>query len=408
VNELFDLLERRCHPSKEQSQSNDQGEDEMKKSYVLLSIVISIVFVLSACAPKVVATPTATLPPVVATDAPVAEGPCLIIGATYGGSVNDSGYNQVMYEAVQAIKTNIPCVEILTAENVYDEAGATAQMQSMIDQGAGMIIATGSQHQYPALALSEANPDVIFEHAGGWEVRANFGNFFGTPPDGWYLMGVAAGKMTTSNKIGFVANAPFGWALTFINAFELGVQSVNPEAVTYVTFTQGWGDSAKEADATNALINQGADVIAMFVDSPVTVIGTAESRGVYSIGFQNSAAQNFAPEYWISGTYYTLGDTLTFLAGEVIDGTWGDVPFLRCGIADGCMAIAPFGPKVPQDVQDLVAQKLAEIQAGTLVVFQGPIVDQDGTVRVAEGTVLSDQDMANVDWLVKGVVGTPK
>lgn len=384
------------------------------KMFTVFSIVVCTLFLLSACGPAVIPSPTinppTAVPPTVVppTAVPTETPPCLIIGATYGGSVTDAGYNQVMHEAVMAIKTNIACVSIIEAENVYDEAGATAQMQSMIDQGAGMIIATGSQHQYPALALSEANPDVIFEHAGGWEVRENFGNFFGTPPDGWYLMGVAAGKMTTSNKIGFVANAPFGWALTFINAFQLGVQSVNPDAQTYVTFTQGWGDSAREADATNALINQGADVITMFVDSPVTVIGTAESRQVYSIGFQNLAAQDFAPEYWISGTYYTLGNTLTFLAGEVIDGTWGDVPFLRCGIADGCMAIAPFGPRVPQEVQDLVAEKQAEIDAGTLVVFAGPIVDQDGTVRVAEDAVLSDQDMANVDWLVQGVVGNPK
>jgi len=387
------------------------------KSLAILSIVICALTLLSACAPQSVTTPVATTAPIVPTDTtapvvptevPTEAAPCLIIGATYGGSITDAGYNQAMHEAVAAVKTNIPCVKIIEAENVYDDAGATSTMQNMIDQGAKMIIATGFNHQYPALALSEKNPGVIFEHAGGWEVRANFGNFFGTPPEGWYLMGVAAGKMTTSNKIGFVANAPFGWGLTFINSFELGVQSVNPNAKTYVTWTQAWGDSAKEAEATNALINQGADVITMAVDSPVTVIGTAESRGVYSIGYQNLAAQQFAPQYWISGTGFTLGGTLTFLAGEVKDGKWGDVPFLRCGIKEGCMAIAPFGPKVPQAVQDLVKQKQAEIEAGTLVVFKGPVVDQNGTVRVAEGATLSDQDMGNVDWFVQGVVGSPK
>jgi basic membrane protein A len=377
------------------------------KLFAFLSVLVCLLFLLTACGPAATEAPTEVVTEA-PTDAPTEAAPCLIIGATYGGSINDAGYNQAMHEAVMAIKTNIPCVEIIEAEGVYDEAGATSTMENMITQGAKMIIATGNNHQYPALALSETHPDVIFEHAGGWEVRSNFGNFFGAPPDGWYLMGVAAGKMTTSNKIGFVANAPFGWALTFINAFELGMQSVNPDAQTYVTFTQAWGDSAREAEATNALINQGCDVITMFVDSPVTVIGTAESRGVYSIGFQNIAAKEFAPENWISGTYYTLGGTLTWLAGEVKDGTWGDAPFVRCGISDGCMGIAPFGPKVPQDVQDLVAQKLAEIEAGTLVVFSGPIVDQDGTVRVAEGSTLADEDMANVDWFVKGVVGSPK
>ena len=245
---------------------------------------------LSACGPAAPATtvavpPTAVPPTAVPPTAvpptevvPTEIATCLIIGATFGGSITDAGYNQAMHEAVMDIKTNIPCVKIIEADNVYDEAGATNTMQSMIDQGAKMIIATASNHQDPAFALSETHPDVIFEDAGGWKTSANFGIFFGSPPDGWYLMGIAAGKMTTSNKIGFVANAPFGWALTFINAFELGVQSVNPDAQTYVTFTQAWGDSAKEAEATNALINQGADVITMFVDSPVTVIGTAENR----------------------------------------------------------------------------------------------------------------------------------
>jgi basic membrane protein A and related proteins len=391
----------------------------MKKSVMVISMVICTVMLLTACAPKPEATALATsaaevatapapTAPAAPTESPVASGPCLIIGATYGGYVNDSGYNQAMHEAVMDIKKSIPCVSVIEAENVYDEAGAISTMQNMISQGAKMIIATGFSHQVPALALSQTHPDVIFEHAGGWSVRDNFGTFFGNPPDGWYLMGIAAGKMTTSNKIGFVANAPFGWALTFINAFELGVQSVNPDAETYVTFTQTWGDSAKEAEATNALINQGADVISMFVDSPVTIIGTAESRGVYSIGFQNLAAQQFAPEFWISGTYYTLGPTLTRLTQEVINHTWGDEKSVTCGISAGCMGIAPFGPKVPQEVKDLVMAKLAEIDAGTLVVFKGPIVDQNGNVVVAEGDVLTPDKMSGVDWFVKGVVGSPK
>jgi basic membrane lipoprotein Med (substrate-binding protein (PBP1-ABC) superfamily) len=321
--------------------------------------------------------------------------------------VNDAGYNQAFHEAVMTAKENIDCVEIIEAENVPDEAGATTTMENMISQGAKMIIATAFNHQYPALELSKKYPDVIFEHAGGWEMGPNFANFFGNPPDGWYLMGVAAGKMTTSNKLGFVAAFPLGWTLTFANAFELGAQSVNPDVQTYVTYTFAWGDAAKDADATNSLINQGVDVITMHVDSPATILSTAESRGVYTIGFQSLAAQQFAPEYWISGTGFTLGSKLTWLVSTVLDGTWEPI-FLRCGIADGCMAIAPFGPKVPQEVKDLVAEKQAEIDAGTLVVFTGPVVDQDGTVRVPEGEVLSVDAMSSTDWFVKGIVGSPK
>ncbi len=384
---------------------------------LLAAITLCIILLLSACGPAATPAPVKTEAPVVEptaepteapTQAPVAEeGPCLVIGALYGGPITDAGYNQAMHEAVMAIQTNIECVKIIEAENVPDEAGATTTMENMIQQGAEMIIATAFNHQYPALELSKKYPDVIFEHAGGWEMGPNFANFFGTPPDGWYMMGVAAGKMTKSNKLGFVAAFPLGWTSTFINAFELGAKSVNPDAQTIVAYTFNWGDRAKEADTTNSLINQGVDVITMHVDSPSTVISTAESRGVYSIGYQNLAAQQFAPEYWISGTGFTLGDKLSWLASTVIDDSWEPI-FLRCGIADGCMAIAPFGPKVPQEVQDLVAQTQADIESGKIVVFQGPIKDQDGNIKVAEGEVLGDDAMSSVDWFVEGVIGSPR
>ncbi len=389
-----------------------------KLLYSLSALVVSFALLLSACGQTTTEAPVvATEPPVVATEPPVAaaatevpavaEGPCLIIGALYGGPITDAGYNQAMHEAVMDIKTNIDCVKIIEAENVPDEAGATTTMENMIQQDAGMIIATAFNHQYPALELSKKYPDVIFEHAGGWEMGPNFANFFGTPPDGWYMMGVAAGKMTKSNKLGFVAAFPLGWTSTFINAFELGAKSVNPDVQTNVAYTFAWGDRAKEADTTNSLINQGVDVITMHVDSPSTVISTAESRGVYSIGYQNLAAQQFAPEYWISGTGFTLGDKLTWLASTVLDETWTPI-FLRCGIADGCMAIAPFGPKVPQEVQNLVMQTKTNIESGKIVVFKGPIKDQDGNVKVADGEVLGDDAMGSVDWFVEGVIGSPK
>ena len=381
----------------------------------LVGLLLVTVLLVTACGQA--ATPTAapveptSPPPAEPTAAPSAEptaaGPCLIIGALYGGPVTDAGYNQAMHDSVMAIQENIDCVQIIEAENVPEEAGATTTIENMIQQGAGMIIATAFNHQYPALELSKKYPDVIFEHAGGWEMGPNFANFFGNPPDTWYMMGAAAGKITQSNKLGFVAAFPLGWTLTFINAFELGAQSVNPEAQTFVAYTFGWGDAAKEADATNSLINQGVDLITMHVDSPATVISTAESRGVYSIGFQSLAAQQFAPEYWVTGIGFTLGDKLTWLASTVLDGSWQPI-FLRCGLADGCMAMAPFGPKVPQEVKDAVEKAKADIAAGTKVVFAGPIVDQDGNVKVAEGEVLSADVMGSVDWFVEGVVGSPK
>jgi basic membrane protein A len=375
----------------------------MKKLYRILAIVMSVMFVLSACAPTA-ASPTAVPPtPVPPTDVPV----CLVIGATYGGPITDAGYNQAMHEAVLAIKQNIPCVKLIEAENVYDEAGAKTTMENMISEGAKLIFATAYAHQNPAFELSQKYPDVIFEHVGGYMMGANFANIFGKPPDVWYMMGVAGGMMTKTNKMGFVAAFPLGWTNTFVNAFTLGAQSVNPDVQVIVAYTFAWGDSAKEAETTNSLINQEVDVITMHVDSPQTVVSTAESRGVYTIGYQNLAAQQFAPKYWITGSGFTLGGKFTWIASTVIDKTWTPI-FLRCSLADGCMAIAPFGPEVPQDVIDKFNQVKADLESGKIVTFAGPIKDQAGEIKIKAGEVLTDDQMSGVDWFVQGVSGSPK
>jgi basic membrane lipoprotein Med (substrate-binding protein (PBP1-ABC) superfamily) len=238
-------------------------------------------------------------------------------------------------------------------------------------------------------------------------MSGNFANFFGKPPETFYIMGAAAGLVTKSNKLGFIAGFPIGWTVTFINAFTLGAQSTNPDAQTIVTWNFSWSDSAKEAAATDALINQGVDVITMHVDSPTTIIQTAEARGVYSIGYQSLAAQQFAPKYWLSGVGFTFGDTMTKQAQAVIDGTWKP-EFLRCGVAEGCMQIAPFGPNVPQAAKDKVTELLDTLKAGNLAVFEGPIVDQEGKKRVPAGGTLTDEELGTVDWFVKGVIGSPK
>jgi len=386
-----------------------------KKIFCVLTVLLIAALTLTACAKAAPAEAPEEEAPAAPAEAPEEEkpttptesGPCLIIGATYGGPINDSGYNQAMHESVIAIKENIGCVEIVEAENVYDEAGATTTIEQMIQQGAGMIIATAFSHQDPAFELATKYPDVIFEHAGGWLMGANFANFFGKPPDVWFAKGVAAGLMTKNNRLGFVAAFPLGWTLTFANAFNLGAKSVNPDVVTEVKFTYAWGDSTKEAEVTNALVNAGADVITMHVDSPATVISTAESRGVYSIGFQSLAAQQFAPKYWIIGDGYTLGGKLTWLTSTVLDGTWEPI-FLRCGLKDGCMALSDFGPEVPQEVKDKVTQTIADLDAGTIFAFAGPIKDQEGNIVVNEGEVLLDDHMSNVDWFVEGMIGSPK
>ncbi|HTV37957.1 MAG TPA: BMP family ABC transporter substrate-binding protein [Xanthobacteraceae bacterium] len=333
------------------------------------------------------------------------QKPPLVVGAIFVGSVNDYGYNRSMKDGLDEMAHAIPGLKLLEAENVPETAESERIMEGMIQQGAKLIFATSFGHQQFAFNLAKTHPDVYFEHAGGWMMSHNFGNFFGATQSAWYPMGVAAGKMTKSNTLGFVVGVPIGYAIGNVNAFEMGARSVNPKAVTRVVVTGGWSDKAKEAAATNALIDQGADVVTMHVDSPATIIQTAESRGVYSIGFQSITAAQLAPKGWITGLGFTWGPFMTGIAKSVIAGTFKPA-FVREGLGQ-MMAIAPFGAAVPPDVRTLVMASADQVEKG-FNPFTGPVTDNTGAVRIPAGQSWGGDKMGNFDWYVDGVIGKAK
>ncbi len=323
------------------------------------------------------------------------DKPTLIVGAIYVGSVNDYGYNRAMKDGLEEMKKNIPGLKLIEAENVPETGDAERVMEGMIQQGAKLIFATSFGHQQSAFNLAKTHPDVFFEHAGGWMQSPNFGNFFGATQTAWYAMGVAAGKMTKTNTLGFVVGVPIGFAVGNVNAFQLGALSVNTKAQTRVVVTGGWADKAKEAAAANALIDQGADVVTMHVDSPATIIQVAESRGVMSIGFQSIEARALAPKGWITGLGFTWGGFMTETAKSVMDGSFKG-SMARRGLGS-MLAVAPFGASVPDSVKVLVNAAAAKISGGGFNPFTGPIKDNTGQIRIADGETWGNDKMGKFD-----------
>jgi len=166
-----------------------------------------------------------------------------------------------------------------------------------------------------------------------------------------------------------------------------------------VVVTGGWSDKAKEAGAANALIDQGADVVTMHVDSPATIIQVAEGRSAYSIGFQSIEAQQLAPKFWITGLGFTWGPFMTETAKSVIAGTFKPA-MVREGLGQGMMAVAPFGPAVPPDVRTLVTASADKVGQG-FNPFTGPVTDNTGVVRIPAGESWGGDKMGNFDWYVR-------
>src|SRR5947209_7900839 len=248
--------------------------------------------------------------------------PQLIVGALHVGSIHDLGYNQAMHEGLVEMQKNIPGLKVLEEENVPESADAERVIENMIAQGAKLIFPLSFGYLEPALNVAKRHPDVFFEHPAGNKLAANLGTFWSDTTSFEYLMGVVAGKSTKTNKLGWVIGYPIPNILTSINAFQLGARSVNPNATSQVVVDDAWVDPAKEAEAVNALADNGVDVVTMIVDSPSTIVQTAAKRNIMSIGFHCLCVQNVASNGWLTGIGFTWGPLFTEFAREVISGTW--------------------------------------------------------------------------------------
>lgn len=366
--------------------------------------------VLAACGSNT--TETESAPDDSAAESPGVGGTA--VGFIFVGPKDDFGYNQAAYEGSQAVAEAHPDLEVLTAENVPETDEAARVMESMIDKGAKILFATSYGHLDAALKVAADHPDVVVVQQGNLiqgDVPANSGTFFGTVFEPVYLAGIAAGKATKTNKLGYVYAFPIPQTIANIDAFELGAQSVNPDAETYVVNTSSWCDPAKQADAAKSLFDQGVDVITQHQDCTSTITKAAEAAGKYVVGYHADASE-LAPNGWLTGSEWAWGDLYTDIVEVAMSGEFTGSKYnanFRVGYHDGDNPFvqSAFGPSVTDETKALIAAAKDRIAAADGSPFAGPVFGQDGTVLFPEGTVPDYVEIeSKVVVFVKGVVGS--
>ena len=375
----------------------------LSKSTVRAAAAAVAVLTLAACASATSSTEKSDGPPGADTRA---------VGFIMVGPKDDFGYNQAVYEGSEAVKAAYPDLEILTAENVPEDDTAATTMQQMIDKGAKLIFATSYGHLDAALKVAEENPDVVVIQQGNTittDIPENSGTYFGTVYEPMYLAGIAAGSSTKTNKLGYVYAFPIPQTIANINAFERGAQSVNPKAETITVSTSSWCDPGKQQSAAESLLSQHVDVMTQHQDCTATVIQAAEKAGAMTVGYHADASE-IAPKGWLTGAVWDWAPLYTDIVKTVLDGDFVGSQYndnFRVGYKTGTnpFVLAPFGPEVSADTQEAIttAQEFLATDQGSP--FAGPVRDQDGTVRIAEGVVPTYAENDAMDFFVEGVIG---
>ena len=319
----------------------------------------------------------------------------------YVGPVGDAGWT---YRHDQGRK----CLEeqgIKTAyvESVPETPDVANVERDFLAQGFDLVFATAFGYQPFTQQVARQNPKKRFFGITPTVAPAdNILNYYGKLWDGRYLTGLVAGAMTRSNVVGFVAAQPIPTVIAGINAFTLGVRSVNPDAKVQVIWTLSWFDPPAEKQASVALVEAGADVVAQHQDTPSSVQGAA-GKGAWAIGSESNM-RSFAPDRYLTSTIWNWCPFYTKAIEMVRKGTFKAGEFYG-GLDDGTVSIAPLHGAVPSKVKKLVAERNTALVKGTFDYWKGPLRDNRGKEVVAAGRTLTIKDINGMNWLVEGVEG---
>ncbi len=321
------------------------------------------------------------------------------------GPASDWGYNYAHNEGRLFVQRALADrVRTGVVENVPETADAERVMERLIHAGVQVIVATSFGYQDASVAIAQRHPAVRVLQAWGFKRAANLGSYSAKMYEVWYLMGIVAGRMTKTNKLGIVAAHPIPPMKWQINAYVLGARSVNPKATATVSFINHWFDPVLSSQATEALINQGHDIIIGVLDNSVAVAQTTERLGAWLIG-HNADLSQFAPTRQLVGTRWLWGKLYEDELRAMLDGSWRGGSDRQGGLREGYVGMTGFSPAVPAAVQQEVMAGRERIASGRLAVYAGPIRDNQGAERVPAGKTLSHDEIMAIDWLVEGVRG---
>lgn len=296
--------------------------------------------------------------------------------------------------------------QVIRKINVVDgDAVATrTAIEECIEEGCKIIFGTSWGYMDTMEQLAAEHPDVVFSHGTGYKSNGtNFNNYFGRIYQARYLSGIAAGLKTTSNKIGYVAamDVTNSEVTGGINAFALGVESVNPDAKVYVKVTNSWFSPDLEKQAAEALLDAGCDVIAQHCDTTAPQLA-AQSRGAFGCGY-NSDMTTDAPQAHLTAPVWNWGVYYTKAAKAVLEGTWDGSNYYG-GMDDGLVDISPLSDNCAEGTKEAIDEARAKILDGSFKVFEGELYDNEGNQVCAAGEVISDADITGaMNWYYKTV-----
>ena len=323
------------------------------------------------------------------------------VGFIFLGPIGDYGWTWAHNKGREAVDAALgDKVETVYVENVAEDASAIPVIRDLAQQGCKLIFTTSYGYMDQTIQVASEFPDVKFEHCTGFKRADNVATYNSKFHEGRAVLGTISGMMSKTGTLGYLGSYKVPEVVLGVNSFALAAQRKNPDAKVKLVFIDSWFDPPKEAAATETLVNLGCDIVTTHTDSPAA-LQILEQKGLFGFG-QGADMSSFAPNAHLTAIEDIWGPYYTERAQAVLDGKWASTDTWD-GFKEGTVVISAYNEAVPADVRAEADKIQAGYKDGSFNIFTGPIYDQDGNLKVKDGEVISDADLAVMDWFVKGV-----
>lgn len=322
------------------------------------------------------------------------------IGFVYFGPIGDFGWtyqHDIGRKQAQAAFNGIVTTSYI--ENVAAGPAAQAAFKTLATTGHSLIFGTSFDYMDDMVQAAQTYPSVKFEHCTGYKRSTNLATYNIRFYESRYVQGVIAGSLSKTGLAGYVAYQLVPEVVQGINAFLLGMQSVNPAARVKYIIVDSWYDPAMEGQAATALINAGCDIITQHTDSPAP-LQVAASSNIPAFGYGTDMI-SFAPKDQLTASIDLWGGYYTKRFRELLNGTWNPTDTWG-GFSAGMLDMAPYR-NMPDSVAALATKTVADIASGRNRIFTGPLTDRTGRIFLPDGQTMDDTELSRLQILIKGV-----
>lgn len=289
------------------------------------------------------------------------------------GGVNDESFNQSAWEGLEKLKADLGEDKVqVNYKESKQAADYVSNLDGFVDEKYDLIVGVGYLMEDAIKEAAENYPKQQFALVDGFYKDGNLPNVttLGFEDNvSAYMTGLIAGRMTETNKVGFIGGVEGNVISRFHYGFMAGVKDSNPNAEIKVQYANSFDDVAKGRAIASQMHKDGVDIIFTAAGAVGNgAIEVAKENGKKAIGVDKDQ-NSLGPDNVITSAMKRVDSAVYNIGKQVVEGKYKGGEHIVNTLAMEGVGIAPTSNKnCPPDVLKFVDEQAKKIMDGEIKV----------------------------------------